>query len=134
LTTFLAMLDTNIVSEVMRNPLGRVGQRFLADRESLCVSVFVAAELRFGGVKKGSDELSGRIGDPLNALPVLPFAAPGDRQYSHVRHYLEAIGRSIGPNDLWIAAHALALDLTLVTANIREFSRVPNLRVENWLD
>jgi tRNA(fMet)-specific endonuclease VapC len=128
------MLDTNIVSEVMRNPTGRAAQRFLAERQSLCISVFTAAELRFGGIKKGSDQLIGRIDDLLNAVPVLPFAAPGDRFYASTRHYLEVIGRPIGPNDLWIAAHALALDLTLITANIREFSRVPNLRVENWFD
>jgi tRNA(fMet)-specific endonuclease VapC len=128
------MLDTNVVSEVMRNPDGPAGKRFRAHREKLAVSIFVAGELRFGGIKKGSDDLVSRINAMLSVIPVLPFDRPADRHFAYIRHHLEAIGRPIGPTDLLIAAHALALDLTLVTANIREFSRVPNLRVENWLD
>ena len=85
-------------------------------------------------IKKQSEQLAQRIEAILGVLPVLQLGQPADHHYAHVRHYLEAAGRPIGANDLFIAAHALALDLTLVTANIREFSRVPNLRVENWLD
>ena len=69
----------------------------------------------------------------LTELPVLPFEPPADRVYGGIRAYLERVGMPIGPNDLFIAAHALALDLTLVTANKREFRRVPGLKVENWL-
>jgi tRNA(fMet)-specific endonuclease VapC len=129
-----AMLDTNTVSEVMRRPDGPVGIRFKASRDKLAISVLVAAELRFGALKKKSDQLVRRVESILSVLPILPLDHPADRHYAQIRHHLEAAGRPIGPNDLLIAAHALALDITLVTANIREFSRVPNLRVENWLD
>jgi tRNA(fMet)-specific endonuclease VapC len=68
----------------------------------------------------------------LDSLPSWP-KAPADLQYADIRRFLEAAGDPIGPNDLLIAAHARTLDLTLVTANFTEFSRVPGLRVENWL-
>jgi tRNA(fMet)-specific endonuclease VapC len=64
---------------------------------------------------------------------VLALDKEADRRYAEIRHRLEQRGTPIGPNDLLIAAHALALDLTLVTANVDEFARVPRLRVENWL-
>jgi len=64
---------------------------------------------------------------------VLPLDIPGDRQYAEIRTALEQAGTPIGPNDLLIAAHALALDVTLVTANTLEFQRVANLRLDNWL-
>ena len=66
-------------------------------------------------------------------MDVLPLEAPADRHYAHIRHHLARQGTPIGPNDLLIAAHALALNLTVVTANTREFDRVPNLKIENWL-
>ncbi len=128
------MLDTNIVSEVMRRPDGPAGTRFKASRERLAVSVLVAAELRFGALKSQSDQLTRRVESILGVLPVLAFDAPADRAYARIRAELEARGTPIGGNDLLIAAHALALDLPLVTANLGEFSRVPDLRLENWLD
>lgn len=69
----------------------------------------------------------------LSALEILPLEAPTDRHYAQLRHHLALRGTPIGPNDLLIAAHALAADLKLVTANVGEFSRVPGLKVENWL-
>jgi len=63
----------------------------------------------------------------------MPLEAPVDRRYAELRHHLTRQGTLIGPNHLLIAAHALAADLTLVTANTREFERVPSLRIENWL-
>jgi tRNA(fMet)-specific endonuclease VapC len=69
----------------------------------------------------------------LADIPVLPFDAPTDRAYARTRQALERSGASVSANDLLIAAHALALDCILVTDNEREFSRVPGLRVENWL-
>ena len=69
----------------------------------------------------------------LSALEILPLQAPADRHYVELRHRLARQGTPIGPNDLLIAAHALAEELALVTANVREFSRVQGLAVENWL-
>jgi tRNA(fMet)-specific endonuclease VapC len=74
------------------------------------------------------------ISDFISFVPVVAFEHRADEVYAEIRSWLEARGTPIGPNDLFIAAHALSLDLTLVTGNLREFSRVPGLRVENWLD
>jgi tRNA(fMet)-specific endonuclease VapC len=93
----------------------------------------VAAELRYGAEKSGSKQLSDRVDLLLSALEILPLEPPADRRYGEIRHHLARQGTPIGPNDLLIAAHVLAADLTLVTANTREFERVPSLRVENWL-
>jgi tRNA(fMet)-specific endonuclease VapC len=67
-------------------------------------------------------------------MDVLPLEKPVDLHYGEIRAFLNQAGKPIGGNDLFIAAHALALNLTLVSANLREFSRVPSLRLENWLE
>ena len=128
------MLDTNIVSDLIRNPAGRAAQRARAAAESVCVSVIVAAELRYGCTRKGSQPLLRRVEAFLAEVPVLPFDVPADSAYRAIRTELEAAGRPIGSNDLLIAAHAHALGLTLVTDNTREFSRIRGLNVENWLE
>lgn len=128
------LLDTSVVSDLVRNPRGVVAGRVASAGEgTVCTSIVVAAELRFGAVKSGSPKLADRVDLILSALDVLPFEPPADRHYGEIRQDLERRGTPIGPNDLLIAAHARALDLTVVTANMREFSRVPDLRVENWL-
>ena len=128
------LLDTNIISDLVRRPGGTVGAR-IADvgEDSICTSIVVAAELRYGATKSNSKQLSERVGLLLSALEILPLEPPVDQRYAEVRHHLATQGTPIGPNDLLIAAHALAADLTLVTANTREFERVPSLRVDNWL-
>jgi tRNA(fMet)-specific endonuclease VapC len=127
------MLDTNIVSEMIRNPAGRAAQRARAAAESVCVSVIVAAELRYGCAKKGSPRLLRRVEELLAEVPVLPFDVPADSDYGGIRAELEKAGRPIGSNDLLIAAHARALAATVVTANVDKFRRVRGLNVENWL-
>lgn len=129
------LLDTNILSDLVKNPQGEAAQRVASTGEgSVCTSIVVAAELRYGAEKKGSSKRAERVELLLSALDVLPLESPADRHYGQIRKYLTSQGTPIGPNDLLIAAHARALDLTLVTANTQEFSRVPNLRVENWLE
>jgi tRNA(fMet)-specific endonuclease VapC len=129
------MLDTNIVSDLARHPQGRVAGRIASvGPETIRVSIITAAELRYGCARKGSPRLSAQIGAILDAIPVLPFDAPADAAYGAIRFDLESAGTPIGPNDLLIAAHALAMGAVLVTANIREFSRVRGLVVENWLE
>ncbi len=128
------MLDTNIVSELVRRPQGPVTDRIAKEgEESVCTSIVVAAELRFGAQKKGSARLARQLEAVLSAIPVLPLEKPADEQYARLRHALEKAGTPIGPNDMLIAAHALSLNLAVVTANRREFSRVAGLVVENWL-
>ena len=128
------MLDTNIVSEMIRNPAGRAAPRARAVAESVCISVIVAAELRYGCARKGSPQLLRRVEEFLSEVPVLPFDVPADSEYGGIRAELEAAGRPIGSNDMLIAAHARALAATVVTANAGEFRRVPRLNVENWLE
>jgi len=128
------LLDTNIISDLVRRPDGTVATRFVhIGEDSICTSIVVAAELRYGATKSNSKQLSERVGLLLSALETLPLEPPGDQRYAEVRHHLATQGTPIGPNDLLIAAHALAADLTFVTANTREFERVPSMRVDNWL-
>ena len=128
------MLDTNIVSDMMRNPAGKVADHIAQVGEgSLCLSIVTAAELRFGAAKSGSSRLLARVEAVLARVPVLPLEVPADAEYGVIRAELEATGRSIGPNDLLIAAHARTLGATIVTANVAEFRRVRGLTVENWI-
>lgn len=127
------MLDTNAVSDLVRNPTGRVAERIGRVGEAqACTSIIVAAELRYGAARKGSSRLSAQVDGVLARLTVLAFEAPADETYGVIRAELEAAGRTIGANDLLIAAHALSLSLTLVTDNERGFARVAGLRCENW--
>lgn len=128
------LLDTNILSDLMRNPQGKVANRISsAGEDTVCTSIIVAAELRFGAEKSGSQRLADRVDLILSAMDIQPLEPPADRHYGEIRQQLTRQGVPIGPNDMLIAAHALALDITVVTANAREFSRVPGLKVENWL-
>ena len=102
--------------------------------DAVCTSIIVAAELRFGAVRKGSPRLSALVEGLLARTTVLPLESPADRVYAGLRARLAAAGRPIGGNDLLIAAHALTLGCTLVTANMREFVRIDALPLENWLD
>lgn len=129
------MLDTNIVSELARNPKGTVAKRIAeVGPDAICVSIITAAELRYGCAKKGSPKLLAQIEAILGSVLVLALDVPADAEYGGIRTELEAAGKPIGPNDLFIAAHAYALGAILVTANTGEFTRVRELRVENWLD
>ncbi|GAY24706.1 MULTISPECIES: type II toxin-antitoxin system VapC family toxin [Sphingobium] len=130
----LYMLDTNIISELARNPHGGVAKRIAeVGPDAICVSIVTAAELRYGCAKKGSPRLLAQIDAILDSVQILALDVPADTEYGGIRAELEAAGKPIGPNDLFIAAHAYALDATLVTANMGEFSRVRALKVENWI-
>jgi tRNA(fMet)-specific endonuclease VapC len=128
------LLDTNIISAIIEEPEGRAAERLIrVGVDRVCTSVIVAAELRYGAAKKGSARLADDVGRVLDSLPVLPFAPPADLAYGALRAEQEKRGQPIGANDLLVAAHALALDCTLVTDNVREFARVKALTCENWL-
>jgi tRNA(fMet)-specific endonuclease VapC len=129
------LLDTNILSGLVRYPQGAIASRIAREGESsVCTSIVVAGELRFGAYKRGSDRLTAQVEAILSAIEILPLEEPTDQHYGKLRALLESRDEMIGPNDMLIAAHALALDCTVVTANRREFSRVPGLKVENWLE
>jgi len=128
------LLDTNILSDILRNPQGRIVDHLAKVGESsVATSIVVAAELRFGAAKRASPRLTERVDKVLARITVLPFEPPMDQAYADIRRDLEERGQPIGGNDLLIAAQAKVLGLCLVTANVREFSRVTDLRVENWM-
>jgi tRNA(fMet)-specific endonuclease VapC len=128
------MLDTNILSDLIRNPQGKAARRIArAGEDSVCTSIIVAAELRYGCEKSGSARLRRAVEDLLGEIEVLPLEAPADAGYAAIRARLEAAGRPIGGNDLLIAAHARALGAVIVTANTAGFRRVRDVKVENWV-
>lgn len=128
------MLDTNIISDMIRNPAGKAASALAREGEAaVCTSIVVASELRYGCARTGSAKLHKKIEELLAEIPVLPLDVPVDAECGALRAELEARGQTIGHNDLFIAAHACALGTTLVTANTSEFNRIKGLKVENWL-
>ena len=128
------LLDTNILSDLIRNPQGSIFKRIgQVGEQSVCTSLVVAAELRYGAAKRGSAKLTAQVAMVLSVLEVLPLDQPVDEQYAMARNRLESLGQPIGGNDLLIAAQALALGYIVVTDNEREFRRVQGLKIENWL-
>lgn len=128
------LLDTNIVSDLVRHPQGRIAEHIRKVGEAqVCTSIIAAAELRYGAAKKGSRRLTAQLETVLGALDVVPFEAPADAAYGLIRARLEQCGTPIGANDLLIAAQALALGCTIVTDNEAEFARIDGLPRENWL-
>jgi tRNA(fMet)-specific endonuclease VapC len=133
--TYRYLLDTNIVSALVRDPHGPVTRRIAQVGEgTVCTSIIVACELRYGAAKKGSARLTQQLEVVLEVLPVLSLEPEVDRRYGELRADLERRGTPIGPNDLLIAAQALALGLVMITDNVHEFRRVQDLEVKNWLE
>ena len=122
------LLDTNIVSDLVRNPRGRAAEHISRVGEAqVCTSIIVAAELRYGAAKTGSSRLARQLEAVLGA------PGPADRAYGELRTRLEQAGSAIGGNDLLIAAQTVALGYTIVTDNEAEFARIEGLLCENWL-
>src|SRR5271155_5902713 len=112
------LLDTNMVSDLIRNPQGRVAAHIRKIGETqICTSILVAAELRYGAAKRGSPRLTAQLEAVLGALDVLPFEPPADVVYGSLRAGLEQAGRTIGGNDLLISSPVMALGHTIVTHN-----------------
>jgi tRNA(fMet)-specific endonuclease VapC len=128
------LLDTNVLSDLIKNPQGKAAKRIArAGEGNICTSIIVASELRYGCAKRGSERLLKSVENLLAEIEVLPFDSPADAEYGLIRSELESAGRLIGANDLLIAAHAAAVSAIIVTANVDEFKRVRGLKVENWL-
>jgi len=130
----LWLLDTNIfIAASKAHPLvlSHLKQRAV---DELLLSSVVLAELEFGVFKSARPEHNRRVFESITKhLQLVPFGQKAAQHYGELRAYLEKKGMPIGSNDALIAAEALAQNATLVTDNVREFSRVPGLRVENWL-
>ena len=128
------LLDTDICIYIRQNNPPKIQARFekLAVGEA-AISVVSYGELAYGAEKSAEPERAKAGLRRLAALlPVLPLTEEAGRVYGAIRARLVEKGELIGPNDLWIAAHAAALGLTLVTNNVGEFSRIKELTVENW--
>ena len=127
------LLDTNVLSTVIKNPSGKIAMRLRkTPKESLVTSIIVSCELLFGAEKKGSREMLQRVQAILETLPILSIGSGCDHIYAKTRAQMERHGHGISANDLLIACQAIQIRATLVTENFRELSRVPNLKVESW--
>jgi tRNA(fMet)-specific endonuclease VapC len=129
-------LDTDVLSALMRRdpPLGLVRRIAAVPATEQCTTSITLGELLYGAGKRGSERLLLRVEELiLSAGLVVPFDEPSARVYGSLRAELERGGRRLAEPDLRIASIALSRDLTLVTGNTRHFSRVPSLRVEDWL-
>jgi tRNA(fMet)-specific endonuclease VapC len=129
------MLDTNTCIYVLKERSQRLRHRFKVT-PALCISVVTYAELCFG-IENSAADMRGARWEQLAAftrlLLIEPLGDEAGRRYGRLRAWLRRQGLPIGNNDLFIAAHALSLGAVLVTNNEREFSRVPDLTLENWL-
>ncbi len=129
------LLDTNILSDLIRHPAGDVARKIAeVGSDAICTSIVVACELRFGAAKKSAPALTQKVDALLKAITVLPLEPNVDIAYGEIRNRLEQSGTPIGANDMLIAAHALSRGLALITHNVGEFSRIDELAVEDWLN
>ena len=127
------LLDSHICIFAMKRRTPALLRRLDQRATTSAISVVAYGELAFGeAMSVRREESAAHLAALLETLQVLPLPLEAARRYAEIRAQLQRIGQPIGSNDLWIAAHALADDLTLVTNNEREFERVPGLRVENW--
>jgi len=127
------MIDTNIAIYTLKNRPAKVRQAFEEHSGELCLSSVSWGELVYGAEKSVQVEQNlSVIGGFAARLEIAPFNTLSAMHFGQLRAELARAGRLIGPYDLMIAGHARSLGLTLVTNNLREFKRVPGLRVENW--
>ncbi len=128
------LLDTNIVIYVMKRRPLEVLQAFNKNANRLAISTITLAELIYGAEKsKRVEQNLNAVEDFVSHLEVLPYDANATQHYGQIKAFLERGGKPIGVNDIHIAAHARSRGLTLVTNNLSEFKRVPNLALENWI-
>ncbi len=128
------LLDTNICIYIRQKKPVELLRRFeKLDAGEAAISVITYGELLYGAEKSAHHSAAlERLRELVLLLPALPLPESAAQVYGTIRAGLESRGRAIGNNDLWIAAHAMAEQLTLVTNNSREFSRVPGLKLANW--
>lgn len=129
------MLDTNICSYILKKRPVSVLKKFNeVGPENLSISAIVLAELCYGASRHPyGDKIQADINDFAYRLSVISWSDQAARYYRDTRATLERAGKPVGNMDLMIAAHALSLDATLVTNNMRHFNPIPHLRLENWI-
>ena len=129
------LLDTNICIYITKHHPPEVRARFAQHRAAeLGMSVVTFGELMYGAEKSQARDKALKVLDQLrSSIQVLEIPVVAGQHYGQIRARLEKMGKPIGNNDLWIAAHALSEDRALVTNNTKEFSRVEGLHLENWV-
>ncbi len=128
------MLDTNMVIYTIKNRPEKVREAFTLHEGQMCISSVTLGELIYGAEKSSQVERNLSVIEGLAArLEVMPFDEKAAAHFGQVRAELAKAGKSIGPYDLMIAGHARALGLVLITNNLKEFERVPGLRLDNWI-
>ena len=128
------LLDTNICIYLINHKPQQVFERFRQYQlGQLAVSSITASELAFGVEKSGSERNKQALKKFLSPLEILPYDEQAVWHYAQLRHDLQSKGQTIGSLDMLIAAHALALDVVLVTNNTKEFERIERLKLENWV-
>jgi tRNA(fMet)-specific endonuclease VapC len=130
----LFLLDTNILTELARNPFGASSHKLkVAGSHNTFTSIIVAGEVRYGIQRHPAMKLLRQMEQIMETIEIRPLPLSAIDTYSVLRTSLDSRSLPISGNDMWIAAHAIAEDAVLVSNNIREFSRIPNLKVENWM-
>jgi tRNA(fMet)-specific endonuclease VapC len=129
------LLDTNICIYIQRNRPDEVLARFEKLKPGdAAISVITWGELLYGAEKSRQRKMALQLLEEFKTfVPVLPIPENAGKAYGAIRALLESKGTPIGNNDLWIAAHAKAAALTIVTNNEREFQRIPGLKIQNWV-
>ncbi len=128
------LLDTKIVNYVLKRRPKEVLEIFNTNASRMAISSITLSELIYGAEKSlNIDKNLEAIEEFVSHLDVLPYEAKASQHYGQIKAALEKKGEIIGENDIHIAAHAISQGLILVTNNLREFKRVPNLALENWI-
>ena len=132
--TYRYLLDSNICIYAINHHPVHVKEKLISVGEGQCaISSIVASELAFGVVKSGRASNKTNLLRFLSLFDIVAFDDSSIWHYAKLRQQLQSSGQVIGSLDMLIAAHALALNATLVTNNIKEFARIPNLKIENWI-
>ena len=129
------MLDTNICIYIIKQKPENVINRFRQLKiSSLAISAITLSELEYGVMKSSmADQNQFALSQFIAPIEILPYGDDAAQYYGNIRAFLEKQGTPIGALDMLIAAHALSVNCTLVTNNLKEFSRVPHLLIENWI-
>lgn len=128
------LLDTNIVIYVLKRRPIKVLEIFNKNASRMAISTITLSELIYGAEKSSHvDKNLEAVDDFVSHLEILPYEAKASQQYGQIKATLERKGQIIGENDIHIAAHAVSQGLILVTNNLKEFKRIPNLALENWV-
>jgi tRNA(fMet)-specific endonuclease VapC len=128
------LLDTNIVIYVLKRRPKEVLDVFNANASRMAISSITLSELMYGAEKSlNTDKNLEAVEEFVSHLEILPYDAKASQHYGQLKAALEKKGQIIGENDIHIAAHAISHGLILVSSNVREFKRVPNLALENWV-